>query len=110
MTDDAERKRIELDGKIQEYAKAEADRTYLHEFRKSKKAILMKQAEQSGHHSAVSQEREAYAHPEYIALLAGLRDATEIAVRNKWQLEALRMQIEVWRTRQATARAEMNIR
>ena len=47
------------------YAKAKAERIYLEEFRKTKKALLMKVAMEAGYESAAAQEREAYAHPEY---------------------------------------------
>ena len=54
------------------FAKAKADRVYLEEFRKSKKALLMKDALKQGIEAANAQEREAYADPEYIELLRGL--------------------------------------
>jgi len=46
-----------------EYAKAKSQRVYLEEFRKTKKALLMKEALSSGIEAANAQEREAYAHP-----------------------------------------------
>lgn len=94
-----------------EYAKAEANRVYLAEFRKSKKAVLMKRAEAANSElSGVAQEREAYAHPEYLELLEGLKEATEQAVYLRWQLEAWKMRFESWRTKESTKRAEMNLR
>ena len=68
------------------YAKAKAERMYLEEFRKTKKALLMKQAMEAGFESAVSQEREAYAHPEYQQLLQGLGIAIEQEESLKWML------------------------
>ena len=88
------------------YAKAEADRTYLVEFRKSKKAMLMKSAEAKGIVSAVQQERDAYADQEYRELILGLRDATETAERLRWELRIAEMGAELWRTQQANQRAE----
>ena len=41
-------------------AAAKADRVQLEEFRKSKKALLMIQAEKAGHNSAVAQERQDF--------------------------------------------------
>lgn len=86
------------------YAKAKAERIYLEEFRKTKKALLMKQAMEMGFESAVSQEREAYAHPEYQELLKGLGAAIEIEETLKWQLTAAQMKSEVWRTESANER------
>lgn len=88
------------------YAKAKAERIYLEEFRKTKKAILMQDAELHGHKSSAAQEREAYAHPEYDALLHGLRDAIEREEKLRWQIEAARIKCEVWRTLNANQRIE----
>ena len=88
-----------------EYAKAKAERVYLEEFRKTKKALLMKDA-MAKYEAANAQEREAYAHPEYQELLKGLQEAIEIEGELKWKLEAARMRVDIWRTEQATARAE----
>ena len=101
----------ELRQKAAQYAQAEAERTHLSEFRKSKKAILMKQAEvEKPGLSAAAQEREAYAHPEYIELLDGLRYATEVALKLKFEMQVVQMQFETWRTKQSTRRAEMGLR
>jgi hypothetical protein len=88
------------------YASAQADRVYLEQYRKSKKALLMRAAEQEGHRTSAQQEREAYAHDEYIALLQGLKVATETAERCRWELEIARMGAELWRTQSANQRAE----
>jgi hypothetical protein len=83
------------------YAKAKAERVYLEEFRKSKKALLM----QEFHGIAVAaQEREAYAHPDYLQLLRTLRDAVEAEEDARWTLVAAQARIEVWRSQEATAR------
>lgn len=88
------------------YAKAKSERVYLEEFRKSKKALLMRAAEISGHKSSVSQEREAYAHPDYMELLAALQMAVEEEEKYRWMFVAAQAKIEVWRTIEATRRAE----
>lgn len=92
------------------YAKAKAEREHLEQFRKSKKALLMKAAEAAGHKTAAIQEREAYAHPEYVQLLAGLKEAIELEEGFRWQLELFKIKFETWRTQQSTKRAEMNLR
>jgi hypothetical protein len=86
------------------YAKAKSERMYLEEFRKTKKALLMKQALEMGYESAVAQEREAYAHPEYAELLRGLAVAIEQEESLKWMLTAAQMRSEVWRTESANER------
>lgn len=100
----------EMTGISQNYAKAKSTREHIEQFRKSKKALLMKDAEVAGHKSAVTQEREAYAHPDYIELLDGLKAAIEQEEALRWQLELFKMKFEMWRTKQATQRAEMNLR
>ena len=90
-----------------EYAKAKAERVLLEEFRKSKKALLMKEALKMGIEAANAQEREAYADPEYVELLHGLAAAIEKEEALKWQLEAARMKTDIWRTEQANARVEI---
>ena len=91
------------------YAKAKADRVHLEEFRKSKKALLMRDAELAGHKSAVAQEREAYAHSDYIALLDGLKAAVEQEESLRWLIVAAQAKFEAWRTIEANRRIEAKI-
>lgn len=86
------------------FAAAKSKRVYLEEFRKSKKALLMRDAMLRGIEAANAQEREAYAHPEYLELLEGLASAIEIEEMLKWKLEAARMRVDVWRSEEATNR------
>lgn len=88
------------------YAKAKSERIYLEEFRKSKKALLMRGAEMRGHKAAVTQEREAYADPEYIELLQALQAAVESEETLRWRMVAAQARIEAWRTISASQRAE----
>lgn len=88
------------------YAKAKAERIFLEEFRKSKKALCMKSAETAGTASIGAQEREAYADPEYVALLDGLKAAVEEEERLRWMIVAAQVKIEVWRSLEANKRAE----
>lgn len=90
------------------YAKAKAERVHLEEFRKSKKAILMKTVE-AQYPSAAAQEREAYAHPEYVQLLDALKIATEEEERLRWLMAAAQATIQAWQTLEATKRLEMKI-
>ena len=86
------------------YAKAKADRMFLDEFRKSRKAQL---ASQAGTEVLGKQETFAYAHPEYIEILEGIREAVEKEERFRWLMTAAQARIEVWRTEQYSARMEV---
>ena len=89
------------------YAKYKAEADYLEHFRKSKHAILMREAELKGAKTSAAQEREAYAHPDYQLLLEGLKEAVEKAEKARWELEISRMGVELYRTQQANQRAEI---
>lgn len=86
------------------YAKAKADRMYLEEFRKSKHAQLKSQA---GTEVLGKQDTFAYAHPEYIEILEGIRAAVEREERFRWLMTAAQARVECWRTEQYSARMEM---
>lgn len=85
------------------FAKAKAERTYIEEYRKSLKSILMKRSMET---AIGAQERDAYAHPEYVQLLDGLKEAVLIEERLKWDITAATLRVEIWRTEQANNRAE----
>ena len=89
------------------YGAAYGQRVYLEEYRKALKALLMKDALAMGIEAANAQEREAYADPQYKELLKGLAVATENEITLKWQIEADRLDIEIWRTRQANERMQV---
>lgn len=88
------------------FAQAKANRVYLEEYRKSLKAILMKKSMES---AIGAQEREAYAHPEYVELLKGLKEAVEIEEKLRWDLIAAQARVEVWRSQEATNRMESKL-
>jgi hypothetical protein len=92
--------------KATNYAKAKARRVYLEEFRRTKKALLMKDALKRGIEAANAQDREALADPEYQEVLDGLSVAIEIEEKLKWELESHRLDIEIWRTKEATNRMQ----
>lgn len=87
------------------FAKAKSERIYLEEYRKTKKAMLMRLAEVEGAKSATTQERDAYAHPEYIELLNALKAAVEEEERLRWMIVAAQCKVEVWRSLGANQRA-----
>jgi hypothetical protein len=84
------------------FAQAKADRVFIEEYRKSKKALLMKA---SGENAVAAQEREAYSHAEYIALLEGLKAAVEAEETLRWGLVAAQARVEIWRTESANNRS-----
>jgi hypothetical protein len=86
------------------YAKSKADRIFLDEFRKSRKAQLQSQA---GTEVLGKQETYAYAHADYIQILEGIREAVEREERYRWLMTAAQARIEVWRTEQYSARMEI---
>jgi hypothetical protein len=86
------------------YAKAKADRMYLEEFRKSRKAQLMSQA---GTEVLGKQETFAYAHQDYIGILEGIRQAVETEEKYRWLMTAAQARISVWQTEQYNARLEV---
>ena len=85
------------------FAIARSDRVFIEEFRKSKKALLM---QQSNEKVIAAQERDAYAHEEYIELLEGLREAVRVEEGLRWELIAAQARIEIWRSQEATNRAQ----
>ena len=87
----------------QQFAGARAERIYLEEFRKSKKALLMKDSLET---TIGAQERDAYSHDEYIKLLKELRDAIDKEEKLRWDLIAAQARVDIWRTEQANLRLE----
>ena len=87
------------------YAEAKAQRIYIEEYRKSQKAMLMKQAlaEERAKSSAAA-EMEAYADPAYVELLKGLQAATEKEESLRWGLISAQAKIDVWRSIEASNR------
>lgn len=90
-------------------AKAKAERIYLEEFKKTHRALLMKKAEDAGAGPIAAQEREALADPEYMITLNGLKAAVEAEERLRWLMVAAQVKVEVWRSLEASNRAEMNL-
>lgn len=86
------------------YAQAEANKTYLEEYRKTIKAEEMRSAELAGHKTAAMQEREAYSSPRYKAHLEALKEAVEQRERLRWLLIAAQERIGVWRSQNASNR------
>lgn len=89
-----------------EYAQAEANKVYMEEMRKTIKAEEMKAAELEDYKTAAMQEREAYASPRYKAHLVALQEAVRKREELRWMLIAAQARIEVWRSQEASNRAQ----
>lgn len=87
-----------------EYAQAKANRIYCEEYRKSLKALLMKEAIAKGFDAVNAQEREAYADASYKLHLEALRAAVEAEEVLRWRLVAAEAAVEVWRSQEASNR------
>ena len=83
------------------FAKAKGELAQLETFKHSLKAIKMAQADQS---TMAAKEMEAYRSPEYQELCKAIGIATEQTEKLKWQLEAAKLRLEIWRTEQANNR------
>ena len=54
--------------------------------------------------AANAREQYAYASPEYVELLNGLKAAVEIEETLKWELIAAQLRVDVWRSQEASNR------
>jgi hypothetical protein len=99
--DDAEKANDFIRDNAALYAKYKADRVYLEQFRKTKKALLYST---QSHGSVADRESFAYSHPEYIKILDAIRTAVEAEETVRWQIEAASIKIDIWRTQQANNR------
>jgi hypothetical protein len=85
------------------YAQAKGQRVYIENFLRSKKSLLMAKSDAK---TVADREAYAYAHPEYIELVSGLRSAVEQEEGIKWKLTAAQAAVEIWRTQSANDRAQ----
>lgn len=83
-------------------AKARAERIYLEEYRKSLKAVLMK--EHDGKAIGI-QEREAYADQNYVRHLEAIKDAVFKDEKLRFLRTAAEAKIEAWRSASANYRS-----
>jgi protoporphyrinogen oxidase len=87
------------------FAEAKAQRQYLEEFRKSKKAMIMRQAKAAGlAKTSAEAEMIAYADESYMQLLMGIKEAVEREEEIRWGLVAAQARIDVWRSTEASNR------
>jgi hypothetical protein len=91
------------------FSKAKALRVRNENLRKIVKAELMNEARDNGIKTVVAQENYAYPHPSFNKIANELADSIEAETQNFWELRTFEMEMEYWRTSQATKRAEMNL-
>lgn len=108
MSEQIEKLIHEWRSSVDDYAKAKADQVYLTEYRKSKKAILEKEAAKEGLKTGQERESYAYSHKEYLEVLDGLREATEKSEGLRYRMKIAEERVNVWRTKQANGRREQN--
>jgi len=85
------------------YAKAKSIRIGCELKLKSAKAICMRSV--AGEFTQIAaQEREALCDPKYLGLIEDLENAVLTEETLKYQLEASRLSIDIWRTREASER------
>ncbi|MDH4172121.1 MAG: hypothetical protein OEW90_01850 [Betaproteobacteria bacterium] len=94
-----------LDTKGKVYARRKAERTGLEEERKITKNELMNVAEAEDVRTITKQERFAYSHPTYRAIVTRLIKAVEEEALAEYELKLIDMQFEAWRTINANERA-----
>jgi len=88
------------------YAEAKGRRVQMEEYRKSLKAMLMKQALADGKaKTAAAAEMEAYADHSYVEFTKGLAVAVEEEEALRWGLVSAQARIDVWRSTEASNRA-----
>jgi hypothetical protein len=85
----------------EEAAQARANKIYLTEYRKTKKAEMMKESKEK---NINAQERHAYACDEYKAFLDGLKEAVYQDAKSEFLRKAAEAKIEAWRSFQANQR------
>lgn len=85
------------------FAEAKAQRVYLENYLRTKKALLMTESTAK---TSAEREQYAYAHDEYAQLLDGLKAAVEIEERLKWEMTAAQARVEIWRSTEASNRGQ----
>jgi len=83
-------------------AKFRAEKIYLEEYRKSLRALIMKEHLDK---PISAQEREAYADPRYVAHLKNIQIAIERDTKQLFLRESAKAKIDAWQTKSANLRA-----
>jgi|TARA_B110000014_G_scaffold258016_1_gene243486 hypothetical protein len=95
-----------IDALAPEYAKAKADSYQLQEFKKTQRAMLYGQAVGK---TVADKEHWVSVRPEVTKTINGIAVAIEKEEKLRWELKRCELEIDIWRTEQATRRAETKI-
>ena len=103
-----------IDALAPEYAKAKADSYQLQEFKKTQRAMLYGQAVGK---TVADKEHWVSVRPEVTKTINGVgapfADNAALAIEKeeklRWELKRCELEIDIWRTEQATRRAETKI-
>ena len=85
------------------YAEAKANRVFIENYLRTVKSRLM--GDEDG--TLGAKEAYAYGHPDYEQQVRALKIATEEEEKLRYMLKAAELRIEIWRTSQYNARAEL---
>tara|TARA_Y100001951_G_C11111793_1_gene167899 strand:- start:240 stop:566 length:327 start_codon:yes stop_codon:yes gene_type:complete len=85
------------------YAKAKADSYQAMEWKKTQKSLLFAMAVGR---TVADKENWVAVQPELIVAMEGVSEAIEKEEKLRWDLKQSELKIEIWRTEQATLRAE----
>jgi predicted peroxiredoxin len=91
------------------FSEAKALRVRNENMKKVIKAELMTEARDNGVKTITAQENYAYTHPEYKKAIQDLSEVIQTETFYYWELKTYEMEMEYWRTSQATKRAEMRL-
>lgn len=91
------------------YSLAKANKSKADSFRKITKSELMIEAQSNGLKTIVAQENYALTHFEYKKSINELSDSIHQESLLFWELKSMEMEMEFWRTTEATKRAEMKL-
>ena len=95
-----------IDALAPEYAKAKADSYQLQEFKKTQRAMLYGQAVGK---TVADKEHWVSVRPEVTKTINGIAVAIEKEEKLRWELKRCELEIDIWRTEQATRRAETKL-
>ena len=85
------------------FAQAKAERVFIENYLRTVKSRLMQQEEGT----LGNKEAYAYAHPDYLAQLLALKDATQMEENLKFMLLAAQMRHDTWKTQEYSKRQEL---
>ena len=86
------------------YAEAKSNRIGKELAVKITKGILMKHAQKNGVTQLSAQERDAIADEDFLISIKELQEAVKIEEELKYKIEAAKLSIDIWRTREASER------